>query len=278
MARISRPCAPRREKGQRRRFAQHDPRAQVFGSGGNEFTILPQHGAGFGAGVDDQSGEHLGPDRMQGKFELSDDTEISTAAAQGPEQVRVGTGSGVQRATVRRDNPRRDEIVRGEAVFAAEPAETAAQGEAGNARRGIDPRGRGEAVHLRGAIHVGQRAAWLHRRAASAGIDPHTLHRRKVDHQPVFADRETGDVVSSAPDRNLEPIFAGIIHRLHDVGLSPATDDGGGSAVDHAVPNGASLVVSEVSGKEDVAAETLVQGFEVLQGGCSHVVVSVFFV
>src|SRR5687767_9770576 len=72
-------------------------------------------------------------------------------------------------------------------IFAAQPAESAAQCQAGDAGGGVDADGRGEGVGLGGGVEVGERGAALDRDAARSGVDPRGLHLRKVDDDTVVA-------------------------------------------------------------------------------------------
>ena len=123
-----------------------------------------------GAGVD------LG-DRDQAQLQRGDDRVAATTAAQRPEQV--GLVLGVDRAglAVGGDQLDRLHAVAGEAVAAAEPAEAAAEGVAGDADVGRGARHRAEAVLPAALAQLGDE---------DAGLDPGRL-RLGVDLDPAHA-------------------------------------------------------------------------------------------
>ncbi len=77
----------------------------------------------------EESGEKR-PDGVQPVLERGDNAEVASSAAQRPEQVRVLLVVGLNDAAVGGDHFGGDEVVRGEAELAAEPADAAAGGQA----------------------------------------------------------------------------------------------------------------------------------------------------
>jgi hypothetical protein len=86
--------------------------------------------------VEDESHHHLGADRVELEGEAGDDAEVPAAAAQSPEQVGVGAGVDLQHLAAGGDQLGADQIVAAHAVLVAQPAEAAAEGEAGDAGAG----------------------------------------------------------------------------------------------------------------------------------------------
>ena len=105
---------------------------------------------------------------MGAEEEAGHDAEISAAAAQSPQQVRVlRLGSGDE-AAVGQNHVRLEQAVDGEAVLAAEVAVTAAQRQARDAGRREDPEGDGLTEGLGRVIDVAGRAARPHSSPSSA--------------------------------------------------------------------------------------------------------------
>ena len=77
------------EKRQRRRLAQHDPDVEILGCCAGELAIAGEDLLRLCKREDDQPGKYLGTHGMEGEFEFGDDAEITAAAAQRPEKLRV---------------------------------------------------------------------------------------------------------------------------------------------------------------------------------------------
>ena len=111
----------------------------------------PEHRAGVDLG-----------DRVEPELDGGDDAEVAAAAAQRPEQGRLGVGVGAHQLAVGGDHLDRGDAVGGDAVGAAEPAEPAAERVADHA-------------------HVGRRARPVRpgRAPARARSRPSTARRRR---------------------------------------------------------------------------------------------------
>ncbi|MNT64995.1 hypothetical protein D3C72_2029430 [compost metagenome] len=127
-----------RQERQRRRQPHHGPYRHCFGHGLQRLAILHQRLSALFQRQHHQSPVDLRPDGMKLEFEHGDHAKIPAPAPDGPEQVFVVLLAGVQELAVRGDDIRRQQVVDGQAIPAAEPAEAAAQGQAGNAGRRID--------------------------------------------------------------------------------------------------------------------------------------------
>lgn len=119
----------------------------------------------------------------------------------------------------------REEVVTGEAVLAAQPAEAAAEGEPGDARGRDGPHRRGEAERLAVAVKLREREARLGAHRAARGIDAASFHRREVDHQSAVGDGLAGHVVAAAARRDGEPVRLRESHARDDVGRTDAARD-----------------------------------------------------
>ena len=156
-------------------------------------------------------------DGMRTKQEARHDAEISAAAAQRPEQIRV-------LALARRDQPavgehdvRFQQVVDREPVHAAQVAAAAAERETGDAGRRNDARRNCEAECMRGMIHVALRAAGFDANRARRRVDANSLEPTEIDHDAAVAAAETGAVVAAAANRDEQIVIAREIHRRDDV-------------------------------------------------------------
>ena len=192
------------EERQGRRLAQDHPHGEFVRRLRNKFAVLLQHRLRLGDRVDDQAAQHVGADRVEPELEAGDDAEVAAAASERPEEVGVLGCAGANHLAGRGHDLGGLEVVNGHAVLAAEPAEAAAERQAGNAGGGVDAKRRGEAVDLGRGVEVRKRGAALDGDAASAGSTRSGLHPGKVDYHAVIADGIAGDVVSAAADGEQE--------------------------------------------------------------------------
>ena len=85
--------------------------------------------------------------------------------------------------------------------------------------------------------------AWA-RAIRVARVHPDAAHQRHVEHQRAVADREAGDVVAAALDREQEAVLARERDAGDDVGHAEAARDRRRPAVDHRVPDRARRLVA----------------------------------
>jgi hypothetical protein len=117
----------------------------VVGGGLGELPIEAEHLLGPAQGIGHHPSQNRRADGVELILERGDDAEVAAAAAQAPEEVLVLRGAGRQEPAVGSDHIRRDEIIDGQPVLAGQPAEAAAEGEAGDAGVGVGATGGGEA-------------------------------------------------------------------------------------------------------------------------------------
>jgi carbonic anhydrase len=86
---------------------------------------------------------HFWADRLQPEFEVGYDTEVATATAQCPEQVRMVVFGGPHAATVGQHDLHRRQVVDAQAHRSVQPTEPTAQGEASHTGMADDARGDG---------------------------------------------------------------------------------------------------------------------------------------
>ncbi len=160
-----------RKEGQRRRLAHHHPAGEFVRRIFERLPILLKHASGFGKGMDDEPGEHLGAEFVQAEFEGRHDPEIAAAAPDGPEKVAVFGGARPHQLAVRRDHIGRKQVVDRQSEFARDPAEPAAERQAGNTGRRVDAGRQCKTEGLRLHVQIGKRRSRL---------DPGRLRRRST--------------------------------------------------------------------------------------------------
>ena len=198
---------------------------------------------------------HLWPDRVELEGELGDDTEVAAAAAQPPEQVGVLAGVGADDAAIRQDDGRRDQVVAGQAVGIAQPAETAAERQAGHAGDADHAAGGRQSVGLRRRVDIAPGRAAADKRQPLLGVDADGVHRAEVDDESVVDGGVAGDVVAAAAYRDRQGVQAGEVQRQGNVVRVRAAGDQRRVAVDHPVPDEARFVVAGVGGTDELAAK-----------------------
>ena len=114
---------------------------------------------------------------MRPELERRDDAEVAAAAAQRPEQLRVLVLADVQVLAVRGDDVGPDEVVAGQPAPTDQPADPAAEREAGDARRGHEATGDRQPERLRLGVDVPPDASGLRHDAAPVRVDPDRVHR-----------------------------------------------------------------------------------------------------
>src|SRR5262249_55863565 len=200
--------------------------AQLIRARARELLVESQHRLGLREWPRDAAAQY-GPDLVQPVFERGDHAEVGAAASHRPEEVGMLGGTGHEQTAAGVHHVDGHEVVAGEAVLAAEPSDATAEREPGDSGRGDDAGGRGEPEGLAVAVEIGQGEAWLGARDASARIDPAALHRREVDHEPALAHGLPGDVVATAPHRDLEALRPRELDAGHDVARTRAANDQG---------------------------------------------------
>ena len=105
-----------------------------------------------------------------------------------------------------------------------------------------------------------------------AGSTATSPQRAEVDHQPVVADGEPGEVVAPAAHRELQPARRAKRRARRHVARAGAARDQGGTAPDVAVPHrgGAGAGVARIGGRDDRAVELGAQGLQVALCDRSH--------
>src|SRR5262245_32934023 len=194
---------------QRWRGAKPHDRAEFVWSVAYEVAVEAKDLRGVRRVPEDGPGEGRGPDRVEAELERGDDAEIAAAASQRPEQVGVLVLGRPQPRAVGRHDVDGKQIVDCEPVLAHQPADAAAESEAGDSGVAHDSAGGGQTVRLRLAVDVAPQRTALHPGPAAGGIDPHRSHRREVDDDAIVANGGARHVVASAPYGDLQIVLAG---------------------------------------------------------------------
>ena len=217
--------------------------------------VLAQRGVGLLRLVDRDADAHHRAEVVGPEGEPGDDAEVAAAAAQRPEQLGVRVGVDLDHLAGGQDELQRDEVVAGQAVLAGEPADAAAEREAGHAGLGHDP-GRDDQLVRRGrGVDVAEPAAAADVHQLALGVDGDVAQPGQVDGQAAVRHGLAGHVVAAAADRGREPVLAGHADRGHHVLGAGAAQDQAGPPVGHGVPELAGLLVLGVVGADDVALE-----------------------
>jgi hypothetical protein len=251
-----------RQDRQRRRLAHDQQMAEAVGGVGGRSPEQRQHLLRPRHRMQHQSGDHLGPVGLRLELKRRDHAEVAAAAADRPEQIGVLLRARLAHLAVGRDDLDRAQVVGGETMAPADPAEAAAEREPGDAGGRDDAAGHDQSEGLCGAIDIGPGGAGLHAHAAGSGVDLDGFVRREIDHHAARAQRGAGDVVAAAADRQRQPTIAGEGDAGGDVGGAARPDHERRPALDHAVPDVAGLGVRGLPWRERRPTQAAGEGIE----------------
>ena len=195
---------------------------------------------------DERAGQDVRPDPVRPKGEGRDHPEIAAATADAPEQVRVLLVGRVDGGPGRGHDVDREQVVHGQSVGMREPPEAAAEGEPRDARPGHDPDRHRETERFGGAIDMAQRGTGRDTHFPRVRVHDHVGQVAQVEHDAAVDGAVSGHVVTAATDRQGQPEVPGRRDRPGDVGDRAGPDDRDRMAVDHAVPDGARLLIGRV--------------------------------
>ena len=201
---------------------------------------------------------------MQAEEKRRDDSEVAAAAAHGPVEVLIFLGAGGDEAAVGEHHVHGQKIIDGQAVGAAQVADSAAQRQARDAGGGNRAGRRGHAEGVRGVIHIAARASALGPRRARRRFDPHASHQGKVNDQAAIADPESAGVVPAAANRHQNILLASGVHGGDHICHVHTARDGSRPLVDHAVVNFPGCIIAPVRRSENLTPELrfqLIDGF-----------------
>jgi hypothetical protein len=210
-----------------------------------------------------RAGENQRADRVQAVLQRGHHAEVAAAAPQPPEQVGVLVLAGGDELAIGGDHVGRQQVVAGQAALAQQPADPAAEGEAGDAGAGHQAAGDGQAERLGLVVELRPRDPGLGGSPPAGRIDPDALHWRGVDDDPAVGGGKPSDAVGAAADRHLESFAAGELHRPNDVGGASAADDQRRPPVVRGIPHRAGLLVVGVGRSYQLTPEG---GFQFAEG------------
>jgi hypothetical protein len=192
---------------------------------------------------------------VQAELEPGHDAEVSAAATQAPQQLRVALLPDRDDRAVRRDQFGGDEAVAGQPERPGKPADTTAEGQSGDARVGHLTARQGELVLLGHRVEFTPDDARLRSRSPRRGVDSDGLHLRQVDDEAALARRVPRNAVATAPHRDREVVPHAEPHCCSHVRSRAASGDEGRPQVEGTVPDPARLVEAVVPGPQDCAGE-----------------------
>ena len=205
--------------------------------------------------VDQQAAEQPA-DGMEPEREVHDDAEVSAAAAERPQKVRVLALACGRDAAVGRYDGRSHEVVEREAVEPDQMPDAAAE------RQPTYSRVPERSTRSRETMPLARWIEVLPERPAAAGrrprlrIDDNLAHQAQVDDETPVADAMAGDAVPTAPHGDWKTFLAGERDRGdHVVDVERAGDDLG-ATVDERVERRPRRVVPDVIRRNHRSAVT----------------------
>ncbi len=163
-------------------------------------------------------------------------------------------GTGGDQTPVCQDHIDGEEIVNGEATCAGQMAEPATQGQSAHASGGDNATGCGQAKSMRGVIDISPGAAPLNTDRACCGVDANALHAGEVDDQTIITRPQTTAIVAATPHGDEHVVLASVMDRGHHVGDIGTPHDQARIAVNHAIIDLASCLVTRIMGLQQLTA------------------------
>ena len=194
-------------------------------------------------------------DVVAAERERGDDAEVAAPAAQGPEQVGVGAFACRHERSVREDHIGGEEIVDREAEAPGQVAEATAERQAAHTGRCQEAEGSGHAERHGRVVDVSQGASGVGADGVVLRVDRGAAQQRQVDDQGAVGYPEPSCAVAATSDGDLGAVLAAEPHAGDDIGDVAAARDRSRVLVDHAVVDGARLVVPGISGHDQLTAQ-----------------------
>ena len=210
-------------------------------------------------GEEEDAGVDLG-NGVEGELDGGDDAEAPTAAADRPEEIGLVVAVGANLAAVRSHDLDGDDAVRGQAVTAGEPADTAAQRVPDHADVGRGAREAGETVLGGSQADLFPDDAGLGAGDLRLGVDLEAAHARGLDEDGVLEAVEGVGKVPGALRGHVEAAVAGVLDDGDDVGRGLGVDDRGRALVGRKVPGPAGLVPVGIGRDDDLPVEEVTEG------------------
>src|SRR5216683_5281762 len=137
---------------------------------------------------------------MEFDLKLDYHTKISSAAAQGPEQVGILIARGMHKRTVCRDRGEACNVVTGKSMQASEPSGAAAQHQPGSAGVGDHAGRKHQSCALGRDVDGAKKTPTGKARPARVSVDGDFAHRRQINHYAALASAETSKTVPAASE------------------------------------------------------------------------------
>ena len=239
------------------RAPEREARPQLVGPGRDELS----EAGGELAGPLDRVGERPVRDRpgerVQTEAESCRDPEVGAGPAEPPEEVLVLLVARPDLAAVGRDELDPEQVVDRVTVLALEPTHAPSERQTGDPGVGHDADRADEPDRLGLPVELAEERATVHPGRALGGVDPHAVHPRQVDDDPVVAGREAGDAVAAAADGDRELLLTPEADGGdHVVGIRGPGDQLR-VAIDHPVPDDAGVVVPRIVAADDLPGEPI---------------------
>ncbi len=226
---------------------QVDQRGELVGRTGHRVPPAGQQLGRVLSGVEDDTAQDGGSDRMQRELQLGDHAEVPATAPQCPEQVSVLVFAGPHQLTFGGHHFGGQQVVASQSVLADKVPDAAAQREPADPGRGNQAARGGQAVRLGLVVELPPGRAALRECPPAARVHAHRRHRRKIEHDTAVAGGEPGNAVRAAADRHRQPFTAGELDPADHVGDSRTAQNKRGMLVDRPVPDLPGVLVAGVS-------------------------------
>ena len=172
---------------------------------------------------------------MESVLEGRDDAEVTAAAAQRPEEIRLALGVRLDDGAVGEHDRSCDEVVDRKAARPRQVAHSAAKREPADARSADDPDRHGQAVLVRGVEDILEQRTAADTGQARGRVDGDFAHLREIDHEPFVHRAQAAAVVAAGADGNRQVVLPAVADSSGHVRLVDAVRDRGGPLVDHRV-------------------------------------------
>src|SRR5260370_41469617 len=180
------------------------------------------------------------------ELERSDNAEISSSAAERPEEIVVFRSAGSEHFAVGCDHLRRQQIVDGHPVFTDQPANTTSESQATNTSLGHDATRDCKPEDMRFSINITKSRSALYLNSAGCVIHENGPHSGKVDHQAVVAERTAANIVAAATNSRRQIVRAPEIDRGNHVSSAGAPSDHPRMFANACIPDLAGLGIAHI--------------------------------
>src|SRR5579859_7038666 len=200
--------------------------------------------------VEDRAREDL-VDVVQLEFQRRHHPEVASTATQRPEQVWVLLRTGRDEVSVGCNHISGDQVVNTQTAATGQIANATAEGEAGDTGGRDDAACGGKAERVGGVVEVSPGGPGANPRGLVLWVDPNGAHERHVDDQATVVGTEPGSAVAPISDRQVQVILPGEVDARDDVAHLLGVQHRQWPPVEHAVVNGAGLIVPFVVLRDD---------------------------